>query len=144
MDDIEVREFLAKEFSSFAIDLDDLEIDFATHILENIEQIVGNFSGTNHHHALNDLRSDIVVEENDLDPISRHENLVLGLQNKVSIWNREFVATLDRTNNDVSVFLPELGEAHIAEIAIWLDLKFHQGNTAVCKMLHRKGIWGSQ
>ena len=30
MDDIEVREFLAKEFSSFyKIDLDDLEIDFA-------------------------------------------------------------------------------------------------------------------
>ena len=109
MDDIEIRKFLTKEFSSFAIDLDDLEIDFATHILENIEQIVGNFSGTNHHHALNDLRSDIVVEENNFDPITCYENLVLRLQNKVSIWNRELIATLDRTNNDVSVFLSELG-----------------------------------
>ena len=33
MDDIEIRKFLTKEFSSFAIDLDDLEIDLATHIL---------------------------------------------------------------------------------------------------------------
>ncbi len=84
-------------------------------ILENIEQIVGNFSGAIII-MLCDLRSDIVVEEN----VSIYSclKIILGLQNKVSIWNREFVATLDRTNNDVSVFLSELGEAHIAEIAI--------------------------
>ena len=109
MDDIEIRKFLTKEFRPFAIDLNDLEIDLATDILENIEQIVGNFSSTNHHHALNDLRADIVVEEDDIDPISCHENLVLRLQDKVSVWNGEFVATLDCTNNDISVFLPELG-----------------------------------
>ena len=37
MDDIEVREFLTKEFCPFAIDLDDLEIDLAAHVLKNIE-----------------------------------------------------------------------------------------------------------
>ena len=81
------------------------------------------------------------MEENDLDPITCYENLVLRLQDKVSVWNGEFVATLDCTNNDISVFLPELGETHIAEIAIWLDFKFHQGNSAIGKMLYRKGIW---
>ena len=81
------------------------------------------------------------MEENDLDPITRYKNLVLRLQDKISVWNGEFVATLDCTNNDISVFLSELGEAHIAEIAIWLDLKFHQGYPTIGKMLHREGIW---
>ena len=49
------------------------------------------------------------MEKNNFDPITCYENLVLRLQNKVSIWNREFIATLDRTNNDISVFLSELG-----------------------------------
>ena len=31
------------------------------------------------------------------------------------------------------VFLPKLGRAHIAEIAIWLDLKFHQGYPTIGK-----------
>ena len=55
------------------------------------------------------LRANIVVEENDLDPVTCYENLVLRLQDKISVWNGEFVATLDCTNNDISVFLPELG-----------------------------------
>ena len=61
----------------------------------------------------NDLRANIVVEENDLDPVTCYENLVLRLQDKISVWNGEFVATLDCANNDISVFLSELGETHI-------------------------------
>ncbi len=78
------------------------------------------------------------MEENDLDPITFSlRKSCLEVADKVSVWNGESV-TLDCTNNDISVFLPEL-DNHIAEIAIWLDLIPSQ-DLGYWQMLHRKGL----
>ncbi len=80
------------------------------------------------------------MEENDLDPITCYENLVLRLQDKSLRLNGVVsVATLDCTNNDISVFLSNW-DRPIAEIAIWLDFKFH--HTGHRQMLHRERAFG--
>ncbi len=90
--------------------------------------LVGNrqFPSTNDHHALNDLRANIVVEENTRS-ITCYE--ILGLQTKSPFGLSDRAQALFRISS-------ELGWINIC---IWLDFKFHQA-TRPLAMLHRKGI----
>ena len=76
----------------------------------------------------------------DVHPIAGDKDLIIWLQNKVTIWNGQFILSLDGTDNDIAIFLPKLEEAHLAKVAIGLDFKLHQGNATICKMLYRQGI----
>ena len=112
----------------------DFELDFT--ILENIEQVVGNLACSDNHQALNHSRSYHIMELNDVQAVTCDINLVAGLQSEVAVRNFQVPFSLNSTDNDISKFLAELGNTHLAEIAVFLEFELHQCHPAIGKVLY--------
>ena len=112
----------------------DFELDFT--ILENIEQVVGNLSCSDNHQALNHSRSYHIMELNDVQAVTCDIDFVAGIQSEVTVRDFQVPFSLNGTDNDISKFLAELGNTHLAEIAVFLEFELHQCHSPIGKVLY--------
>ena len=110
------------------------ELDFT--ILENIEQVISDLACPDNHQALNHSRTYHIMELNDVQAVTCDINLVAGLQSKVAVRNFQVPFSLNGTDNDISKFLAELGNTHLAEIAVFLEFELHQCHSAIGKVFY--------